>query len=31
MKIKVDTRKEKMKVAPFFMEYDMMKENNRDE
>ena len=31
MKIKEDIRKEKMKVAPFFIEYDMMKDNYRDE
>ena len=28
MKNKEDTRKEKMQVAPFFIEYDMMKKNN---
>ena len=28
LKIKEDTRKEKMEVVPFFIEYDMMKKNN---
>ena len=31
MKNKEDTRKYKMKVAPFLIEYDMMKWNNWDE